>query len=341
MLGLGITSTHTKTSQPQKQQPTEFLAFFLALNSRRCSSALAFLGNVGVGDLINQANEKDYCHMRIYTDWKSLVLAIIGASPETTFTCAAQSLVDAGELLAQSLEKKVILELAPEDQRKEVVLPALVLGKIPDNAYYDGVQMVGSIGGVFLGGAKPGFAYLPPVMDYVGDEPGGPELPPAIMDRFDFKFLFPNYPRPYQMTFGSGNPPDILPADIIAHEVPHGLPDGYPRHQNVFWDLDGRTIYGADSIVSLLLSELDLPGNYHKPTDVIYTTERGLHDAVYQFDADGVGTFVCASQALVTKGQHLAQVWGKTALKFELVTDPKQRIPEPPTYADIRERTED
>ncbi len=64
-----------------------------------------------------------------------------------------------------------------------------------------------------------------------------------------------------------------------------------------------------------------------------FTSDRELHDAVFQAEPGTV--FQCGNHALVAQGQHLAGVWEKKNLEFRLVPE-DLRIPEPPTYADIR-----
>jgi hypothetical protein len=91
-------------------------------------------------------------------------------------------------------------------------------------------------------------------------------------------------------------------------------------------------------VPTVLLSELPetAQSTFHRPQDAIahvFTGDRELHDAIYQSSPGDV--FVCGNHALVAQGQHLAGVWSKKELKFELAPEDR-RIPEPPTYADIR-----
>lgn len=303
---------------------------------------MAHIGRVVVVDL-NPANERTILAMKIYNSWKDLVLAII-AGQEDKFVCVAQNIVDSGGLLAQALDRKVILELAPEDQRMEVELPPLVVPHM-DNAFWDGKQMHGKMGGMYFGESKPGFCDVPPVLDFLGDEPNAPDLT-AIKERLDFPFLFPNFGgKRFQNTFWEigggkthgdsvvggalhdlrfGREGDILPDDIIGHEVPHGLPPLVLGH-----DTFGKAGY------DIYLFDGPEPADIYKPTDFIYTTERSLQDVLWEHAKPG-DTIVCANHALIRLGEHLAGVWGKTGITFKLVDDPKQRIPEPETYADIR-----
>lgn len=283
--------------------------------------------------------------MKIYIDWKSLVLAIL-AGQEVKFVCAAQNLVEAGEKLAQILEAKVVLELAPEDQRREVVLPPQVLGKSYDNAFWDCRQMHGKMGGVCFGDSKPGFSELPPVLDYVADEPGGPDLS-EIAKRLDFRFLFPNYygfvladlgHNPYQNAFwdpkglrlGSGG--DILPSDIIGSDVWPGraLRKAEPFPVAELELIGVSLVLAAASNGGLLLAALREPSAFHQPTDVICTTERAIIDVLLQVGDCGA-TIVCGNQQLVNFGEQHARSQGMSTLKFELAPE-DQRIAEPPSY---------
>ncbi|QQR55786.1 MAG: hypothetical protein IPG59_12265 [Candidatus Melainabacteria bacterium] len=65
----------------------------------------------------------------------------------------------------------------------------------------------------------------------------------------------------------------------------------------------------------------------------IITGDRELTDAVYTAEPGAV--FHCGNHALVAAGQHWASVWQKEGVEFRLVPE-AFRIPEPPTYADIR-----
>lgn len=91
---------------------------------------------------------------------------------------------------------------------------------------------------------------------------------------------------------------------------------------NLFWDgegfrgvIDGQLIDGSLAPVN------------------IYTDSRALQDAVLQAEPEAL--FHCGNHALIALGQHLAGVWDKSGIKFKLVPE-AWRIPEPPTYADLR-----
>lgn len=122
--------------------------------------------------------------------------------------------------------------------------------------------------------------------------------------------------------FGDPNDPTI-----VSHEMPHGLPfvhSGDYRPDNLFWDGDGLRGRIGDDIIDGFLAPVK-----------IFNDERELHSEVYQAEVDAKHVFWCGNHALVAQGQHLAGVWEKKNLEFRLVHE-NLRIPEPPTYADIR-----
>ena len=91
---------------------------------------------------------------------------------------------------------------------------------------------------------------------------------------------------------------------------------------NLYWDGKGfRGMLGGQLIDGFLT-----------PVHVI-TGDRELTDAVYTAEPGAV--FHCGNHALVAQGQHWAMVWQKEGVEFRLVPE-AFRIPEPPTYADVR-----
>jgi len=151
--------------------------------------------------------------------------------------------------------------------------------------------------------------------------------------------------------------------DDTAHEPPHGHPfihsddksgpdhfsslAGKLRYRDtvttsdsngdyLYWDgkgfrgeLMGDLIDGAHDLTIEDRKKMGLP---HLQ---VYETDQELKDIIFQTGAGENRVFFCANEWLVRFGQDQARVWGKNGIKLCLCA-PCDRIPEPPTYADIR-----
>lgn len=152
------------------------------------------------------------------------------------------------------------------------------------------------------------------------------------------------------MGFGDGQP------SFTPHETPHGNADGKPLDPNQDWIVGDPSLFHGDVLRRMEFFGLDSShyngdNLYYDPTTGfhgqvggqlidgalapvhIFTEARALHDAVFQAESGAV--IHCGNHALVAQGQHLAGVWQKSGIEFKLVPE-AWRVPEPPTYADIR-----